>query len=74
MAIFCAILVGSIFIYFSQIKRRRRLVILGYIERIEKLKKRLKYASGDERIVIENQLRFLEHGYQQYLSEKKSLF
>ncbi|MCH9611500.1 MAG: hypothetical protein S4CHLAM81_09140 [Chlamydiales bacterium] len=56
-----------------QKKRRVRLVIRGYEERIEKLEQRLKAAKGEAHLSASNQLRFLQRGLQEYVCEKKKL-
>ena len=68
LAFFCF---GVAFLWFTQKRRRVRYVVCGYRERIEKLEERKQRATGDTLLAIENQLRFLKHGYQEYLSQKK---
>lgn len=70
MAIFCTLLFSMLFVYVTQKRRRRLLVLRGYQQRIAKLEERKKTATPDALLAIENQLSFLKKGYQEHCKKR----
>ncbi len=74
MAPLFLILFSICFVIISQKRRHVRSVTRSYKERIARLEKRRQEVQGDALLAVDNQLRFLKRGYQEYLSEKSRFF